>query len=129
FAPTFVYVIFWLALVPASVVLGDVFKAFNPWRAIGTTVAWIARTAARTEMPAPLQIPENLGPGPAAFGIFLFAALELVSSNGDKPETLAIAALLYSAATFVGMALYGVDKWSGRGEAFSVYFKLFSRLS
>ena len=27
--------IFWLGLVPASVLLGDVFKAFNPWRAIG----------------------------------------------------------------------------------------------
>ena len=37
-APTFVYVIFWLAFVPASVLFGDLFKAFNPWRAIGC--AW-----------------------------------------------------------------------------------------
>jgi hypothetical protein len=27
------------------------------------------------------------------------------------------------------MALYGVERWSDRGEAFSVYFNLFSRLS
>src|SRR5690606_18221334 len=32
-APTFVYVAFWLGLVPASVLFGDVFAAFNPWRA------------------------------------------------------------------------------------------------
>src|SRR5829696_9148927 len=29
--PTFVFVVFWVGLVPASVVLGDVFRAFNPW--------------------------------------------------------------------------------------------------
>ena len=27
------------------------------------------------------------------------------------------------------MALYGVETWTRRGEAFSVYFNLFSRLS
>ena len=27
------------------------------------------------------------------------------------------------------MALYGVERWCDRGEAFSVYFNLFSRLS
>jgi hypothetical protein len=55
--------------------------------------------------------------------------MELVASNGVKPETLAIATLVYSAVTFVAMALYGVEAWSDRCEAFSVYFNLFSRLS
>ena len=129
FAPTFVYVIFWLAFVPASVLLGDVFRAFNPWRAIGRGVAWVARAAARGDLPAPLAYPEKLGRWPAALGIFLFATLELVAANGDRPEHLAIATLVYSAATFIAMALYGVEQWCDRGEAFSVYFNLFSRLS
>jgi hypothetical protein len=129
FAPTFIYVIFWLGFVPASVLLGDVFRAFNPWRAIGRGVAWVARTAARGELPAPLAYPERLGRWPAAAGIFAFAALELVAANGDRPENLAIATLIYSALSFVAMALYGVEQWCDRGEAFSVYFNLFSRLS
>jgi hypothetical protein len=129
FAPTFVYVIFWLALVPASVLLGDVFRAFNPWRAIGRGVGWIAAKAARGGLPAPLSYPERLGHWPAAAGIFAFAVMELVVSDGDKPETIAIATLVYSALTFVAMALYGVETWIARGEAFSVYFNLFSRLS
>jgi hypothetical protein len=129
FAPTFIYVIFWLGFVPASVLLGDVFRAFNPWRAIGRAVAWVARTAARGELPAPLAYPEKLGRWPAAAGIFAFAALELVAANGDRPENLAIATLIYSALTFIAMALYGVEQWCDRGEAFSVYFNLFSRLS
>jgi hypothetical protein len=129
FAPTFVYVIFWLALLPASILLGDVFKAFNPWRAIGRAVGWIAGKAARGGLPAPLAYPQRLGHWPAAAGIFAFAVLELVASNGDRPENLAIATLVYSALTFVAMALYGVETWISRGEAFSVYFNLFSRIS
>jgi hypothetical protein len=129
FAPTFIYVIFWLALVPLSVLFGDVFRAFNPWRAIGRGVAWVARIAARGELPAPLAYPEKLGRWPAAAGIFCFAAIELVAANGDRPENLAIATLIYSALTFIGMALYGVERWCDRGEAFSVYFNLFSRIS
>ena len=129
FAPTFVYVAFWLGLVPASILFGDVFRAFNPWRAIGRAVAFVSQTAARGPMPAPLAYPERLGYLPAAAGLFAFATLELVVSNGDKPETVAIAALVYSAATFVAMALYGVEAWCERGEAFGVYFNLFSRIS
>jgi hypothetical protein len=129
FAPTFIYVIFWLGLVPVSVVFGDLFRAFNPWRAIGRGVAWVARLAARGELPAPLAYPEKLGRWPAVAGIFAFATLELVAANGDRPENLAIATLIYSALTFIAMALYGVEKWCDRGEAFSVYFNLFSRIS
>jgi hypothetical protein len=129
FAPTFIYVIFWLGFVPVSVLFGDVFRAFNPWRAIGRGVAWVARTAARGELPAPLAYPEKLGRWPAAAGIFAFAALELVAANGDRPENIAIATLIYSAITFIAMALYGIEQWCDRGEAFSVYFNLFSRLS
>ena len=45
------------------------------------------------------------------------------------PRNIAIAALVYSALTWVAMALYGIDRWIERGEAFSVYFNLFSRIS
>src|SRR5918993_2283790 len=80
-------------------------------------------------MPAPLSSPERLGHWPAAIGIFLFAVLELVATNGDQPEKVATAALLYSVVQFVGMALYGVEEWCDRGEAFGVYFGLFARIS
>src|SRR5215207_4553711 len=129
FAPIFIYVVFWLALVPLSVLFGDVFRAFNPWRAIGRGVGWIAARVARGGLPAPLAYPERLGRWPAAVGVFLFAVMELVASNGDQPDPLAVATLLYSATTFVAMALYGVETWIARGEAFSVYLNLFSRIS
>jgi hypothetical protein len=127
-APTFVYVIFWLGFAAASVLLGDVFKAFNPWRAVARGVAGVAKRASGS-LPAALPYPERLGRWPAAAGLFAFTWMELAASDGDMPRNVAIAALVYSAATWVAMALYGIDRWVERGEAFSVYFNLFSRIS
>lgn len=128
FAPTFVYVIVLLGFVLASVLFGDVFRAFNPWRAIGRATGWVVGRVAG-QAPAPLPYPERLGRWPAAIGFLLFAWMELVYSKGSQPETLAIATIVYSALTFIAMALYGVDRWIERGETFSVYFNLFSRIS
>ena len=113
FAPTFVFVIFWIGLVPASVLFGDIFRAFNPWRALGRAIGWGAGRVVRPAAGA-LTYPERLGHWPAAAGVFAFAVLELVRSGGDQPDTVAIATLVYSAITFVAMALYGVEAWSAR---------------
>ena len=87
-APTFVYVIFWVGLVAVSVVFGDVFRALNPWRAIGRAVAWIAGRFAGGSLPDALPYPEKLGRWPAVVGLAGFAWLELVLSSGNEPRTI-----------------------------------------
>lgn len=129
FAPTFVYVIFWIGLVLASIVFGDIFRAFNPWAAIAHTVSRIASGIAGESLRAPFSYPKRLGYWPAAFGLIGFAALELVAYGGIRPQSVALATVVYSFITFAGMALFGIKPWLDRGEAFSVYFNLFSRLS
>lgn len=127
--PTFVFVIFWVGLVPLSVLFGDVFRAFNPWRAIGYAFAKLLSTVAGSPIEAPFRYPARFGRWPAAAGILLFATMELVVASGNLPRNLAIATLIYSALTLVGMVLFGVKAWIEQGEAFSVYFNLFSRIS
>jgi hypothetical protein len=128
FAPTFVYVVFWIGLVPASIVFGDVFRALNPWRAIGRAGEAVARrTTGRTR--PPFQYPARLGRWPAVAGLAGFAWLELAHSGGDDPSTLAGAALVYTVVTLGAIACFGTEAWMARGETFSVYFNLFSRLS
>lgn len=129
FAPTFIYVVFWLGLVPISLLFGDVFRAFNPWRAIGRAFAWVAGRVARGGLPEALPYPERLGRWPAAAGLLGFVWMELVAESGNTPSALAVATLAYSALTFLGMALYGVNAWIDRAEAFSVYFNLISRVA
>jgi hypothetical protein len=120
FAPTFVFIVFWVGLVFVSVLLGDVFRAFNPWRAPG-------RVLLRGREPRPY--PERLGRWPAAAGLLVFTWIELASGWGEEPATLATAVAGYTLLTLVGMAVYGAEPWARHGETFSVYFNLFSRLS
>jgi hypothetical protein len=119
FAPTFVYVVFWVGLVFASLLFGDVFRAFSPWRAVGRLFA-----------PRPRRpYPGWLGRWPAALGLLFFTWTELVGRYGDYPDRIAVYAVVYSAITWAAMAVYGADVWHERGEGFGVYFNLFSRLS
>ena len=128
FTPTFIYVIFWVGLVPLSILFGDVFRAFNPWRAIARGAGWLTSRVAGP-LPTPFRYPDWLGRWPAAVGLFAFAWMELSYTNGSDPSTLAIAALVYTAITLVAIACFGTEAWISRGEAFSVYFNLFSRIS
>jgi hypothetical protein len=129
-APTAIYVVFWVAIPFATLLLGDVFAAFNPWRATARGVAWIYGRARRGgEPPAPMAYPAWLGRWPAALGILAFAWVELVYVNKDDPSQLATMALLYAAVQLVGMSLYGIEAWSRNADAFGVYFRLFSMLS
>ena len=120
FAPTFVFIIFWVGLVFVSVLLGDVFRLFNPWRAIGRVLF-----GDRARRP----YPERLGRWPAVAGLFAFTWIELASGWGENPATLASAVAGYSVLTLAAMAIYGVEPWARWGETFSVYFNLFSRMS
>jgi hypothetical protein len=133
FSITFLFVTAWLGLVLLSVAFGDVFRAFNPWSAIARAFRGFVRLLSGQEPKAPLRYPERLGRWPAAVGVALFIWLELISAadstTGVQPRGAAIAALLYSAYTLAAMGLFGIEEWLDNGEAFSVYFGMFSRLS
>jgi len=127
FAPTFVFITFWVGLAFASALLGNVFAAFSPWRAVGRATGWIVRRAGGT--PRHRAYPEWLGRWPAAAGLFAFAWIELASGWSEDPRMVAFAVLGYTAVTLAAQAVYGVDTWTRRGEAFAVYFGLFARIS
>jgi hypothetical protein len=126
--PIFIFVIFWLAFVPLGILFGDVFRAFNPWRAIARGAGWVTARIAGP-LPTPFRYPEWLGRWPAVVGLFGFAWMELSYTDGSDPSTLAVAALVYSAITLLAIACFGTEAWIARGEAFSVYFNMFSRIS
>ena len=114
--PTFIYVTFWVGLAFASLLFGNVFGPFNPWRALARAVAWVGKTVSRGSLPEPIAYPRWLGRWPAAVGILCFAWLELVYSNKDDPSTLSVLALAYAAIQLVGMSVYGIDTWTERAR-------------
>jgi hypothetical protein len=133
FALTFLYVTTWLGFPLFCVVLGDVFRPFNPWRAVGRVVG-AGFTALAGQPPAHLRYPQRLGRWPAAFGLLAVVWLEVVYGAsggvavGLAPHAAAVAALVYSGYTLAMMALFGTEQWCRTGEVFSVYFGMFGQL-
>lgn len=133
FALTFFFVTAWLGIPFFSVVFGDVFRPFNPWRAVGRTVG-AAFTLIAGQRSGHLRYPEALGRWPAAIGLLAVVWLEVVYGSGSgvavglSPHSAAVAALVYSFYSLAMMALFGVEKWCQTGEIFSVYFGMFSQL-
>jgi len=117
FAPTFIFIVFWVGMVFASALLGNVFAAFSPWRSLGRF--------GRERRP----YPDWLGRWPAAVGLLAFTWIELVSGWSEEPRMLAFAVLGYTAATLAAQSVYGTEAWTRRGEAFAVYFGLFASIS
>jgi hypothetical protein len=134
FSLTFVFVTVWLGMVGLSAVFGDVFRAFNPWRAIARAVSAGFKLIAGQPAPAPFTYPEWLGRWPAVLGVLAFAWLELIYGAsgltvGLNPHVTGVAVIVYSGITFLGMGLFGIDRWLARGEVFSVYMNMFSQLA
>ena len=133
FALTFLFVTCWLGFPLFSVVFGDVFRPFNPWRAVGRAVGGAFKLLAG-QRAAHLAYPEALGRWPAAVGLLAFVWLEIVYGAsggvavGLSPHPAAVAALVYTLYTLTMMAVFGVEKWCQTGEVFSVYFGMFARL-
>jgi hypothetical protein len=128
FSVTFIYVIFWVGLPVASVLLGDVFRAFSPWRTCARGIVALMRRLGSRSEPL-LTYPGWLGNWPAIAGIVGFAWLELVYVERDNPSILATLSLGYFLVMLVGMVLFGVEEWGGEADAFGVYFGLLARLS
>ncbi len=128
FAPTFVYVIFWLGLPLLSVTLGNVWSVLSPWRAVADALVWILEWGGREARPV-LEWSGRWGRYPAAGALFAFVALELAHPRPAYPRTLGIAIALYSYWALAGMAVYGRDAWTRHGEGFAVAFGLLSRIA
>ena len=128
FAPTFIYVAFWLGLPLLSVLFGNVWRVLSPWRAIADASVWVLERGGRRARPF-FEYPEGLGRYPAAGALFAFVALELASSNPADPHSLGIATALYTYWALAGMAVFGREAWTKGGEGFAVEFAFLARMA
>jgi hypothetical protein len=124
-APTWLYVWFWVGIVPLSLLFGPVVRALNPLRLI---TQGLARLRGRPGPGEARPMPDWLGYWPAAAGLLAFTWLELVYRNPDRPVNVLSFILLYCLVQLSAAAVYG-EVWYGRGDAFEVYSTLVGRLS
>lgn len=119
------YVLLWVGLVPASLLLGPFFKAVSPARTISMLFARVSGVPDGEGMYA---YPARLGYWPAAAGLFAFVWLELVypSSTALGPVRLWVAA--YLGIMLIGSAVWGTT-FLARADPFEVYSSLVAKLS
>ncbi|MGX5653985.1 hypothetical protein ACWKWC_04355 [Geodermatophilus nigrescens] len=121
-APWALYVTAWVGLVPASLLLGPVWRVLNPLRLVSRALRPLTgppRGAAR--LPA-------LGLWPAAVSLLVFVWLELVFPGRAEPVTVAVFLLAYAVVHLAAAAWFG-EVWLARGDGFEVWSTLLARLS
>lgn len=132
-AITLLFVTVWLGFPLLGVLFGDVFSAFNPWKAVATPIG-LAYRKVFGRAPDHFIWPERLGRWPAAIGLVGFVWLELIYGEGNgvsvglEPEVVARAAIAYSVYALGMTAAFGREAFFRNGETFSVYFGMFGSL-
>ncbi len=119
------YVLLWVGLVPASLLLGPVLKACSPVRTINVG---LARLTGGDPDEGLFTYPERLGYWPAAVGLFAFVWIELVYPQSTELGPLRLWCAVYVAAMLLGGALFGSGFYE-RGDPFEVYSSLVAKLS
>jgi hypothetical protein len=121
-----VYVVFWVGLVPASLLFGPVWRVLNPLRTIHLVLSRILRLDPGSP---PFALPARLGYWPAAVSLCSFVWLELASPERLQGlSTLVFYFGLYAAVHVAAAICFGAA-WFDKGDGFEVYSTLIGHLS
>jgi hypothetical protein len=119
------YVLIWVGLLPASLVVGRVVRAVSPVRTINLLLARITGGDPAVGLST---YPVRLGYWPAAAGLFAFVWQELVNPDSAYLGSVRIWLAAYLAVMLIGAAIFG-DAWLEHADPFEVYSDLVAKLS
>ena len=130
FAPTIVWVIWWVGMSLFVALIGNVWAVANPFEVVFEWTDRLMRQLGVEDGLQPdIQYPVRWDLWPALALFFAFAWVELVFWGSTAPRNIAFLALLYATVTWAGMSFFGKDIWLKRGEAFSVFFSILARFA
>jgi hypothetical protein len=121
-APWVLYVTFWVGLVPASLLLGPVWRVVNPLRLVHRLLRPLVGAGRDAEL-----LP-TLGLWPATVSLGAFLWLELVPRQRAEPAVVASFLIAYALVQLTAAAWFGAG-WFEHGDGFEVYSTLLGRLS
>jgi hypothetical protein len=123
-SPYVVYVLLWVGLVPASALLGPVWRRLNPLRQSHALVMRMARLDPRA---GAVRLP-GWGYWPAAAGLIAFTWLELVAPGNSTLPVLRLAITGFVTVQLIASFVFG-SGWFDRGDPFEVWSALYGLLS
>ncbi len=128
-APTIFWVIGWVGLAFASVLLGNIWLLVNPWLILFDWADGLWRRLTRRSLSFELPYPRRLGMLPGILMIVGFTWFMLASGLAGDSRSLACVVTFYSAVTWIGMLVFGAPAWLAHGEAFTLLFGVLARFS
>jgi len=123
--PYVVYVLFWVGLVPLSLLFGPVWRLLNPLRTIHSLLAAVARVPAERGL---RPLPRPLGYWPAALSLLSFVWLELAATDGSSTTVLLGFFAAYATVHLSAALVFG-RHWFSTGDGFEVYSTMVGTLS
>lgn len=123
-APTALYVVFWVGVPIASAVLGDFWSRVNPLRTLALGLDRLARREHDTSIATGVWASH----WPAAAGLLAFLWLELAYHEPGSVPAVALFLGVYSGAVLLGAARFG-SGWVRNGDGFAVFFALVAALA
>ncbi len=120
-----VFVLLWVGLVPASLLLGPIVRALSPLRAVH---AGVVRAVGRRPEVGLVALPRWIGCWPAATTLLAFTWVELVSPQSTTLLGLRSLLICYVVVLLLGAFVFG-DDWFERADPFEVYSTLTATLS
>ena len=121
------WVLIWVGIPTISVVLGNPWPAFGPFRTVFAVYERASRLLGARPFRPPYVYPAWLGRWPAVALLFAVLAFEFVIPGAYDGRQLAVAIAAYTAVTLVGMASFG-HAWLRNAEVFEVLFGWFGRI-
>ncbi|MEW9533918.1 hypothetical protein [Microbispora sp. NPDC049125] len=119
------YVLFWVGLVPLSLLFGPVWRGLNPLR----TLHLLACKGLGRDPELGLRpLPPGVGYWPGCAGLFAFVWLELVAPERATLPVIGAWLAVYAVLTLAGAVVFG-SRWFGHADPFEVYSDLVGRLA
>ncbi len=128
-APTIVWVIGWVGLTFASVLLGNIWLLVNPWLILFEWAEALWRKLTARGLSLNLHYPRQFGMLPGILLVISFVWFMLASGVAGDSRAIACSLAVYSVITWTGMFLFGPTVWLAHGEAFSLLFSALARFS
>ncbi|KRF11473.1 hypothetical protein ASG90_17175 [Nocardioides sp. Soil797] len=120
-----IYVLLWVGLVPASLILGPIWRTMNPARTVHDAIARVAGPSIREGV---FRLPDWVGYWPASVGLFTFVWMELVYESGTYLAPVRLWMAVYFVVVVLGSLLWG-ERWISRADPLEAYSTLVSHLS
>ena len=131
FAPTFIWIVWWVGLSFFTAFIGNIWALVNPWKILFEWAEGLARQLGVAEKGLDLGAPYLVGWGvwPALVLYACFVWVENDFEGSAIPMYIALLAILYSIFTWSSMVLFGKETWLQKGGAFSVYFSILAKFA